>query len=504
MRATGIDDPTGERSGAALSPDSTGRRVADPFLQWASLSVQLAAAALMGALAGGLLILNRHSRVVRAFAFVLVIHAGIIVALRLGNASAVGGVLEHPDLARALLAVKLFLRVAYVPAVLLFLLAYIRPSGGGAFRALRWAVAAVLVALELLLLANLTAGDGCLVECSSGGVRRPGPLYPLSEQFGAGTAVAGLAGLAFAISALRRPVGPLHTAVFLLSLAFTLNALFDGGTIVLEVAQRGVAGLVVEGASAPWGWASVVLSVVGFAAALASLAVYGGDARNHPELRRRAAAAYALAAGALATAAFVSARPPPAEGALPDFLSLMAIALVGVWRLALPLLAGLALVKHRLFGIDVRINHGIRRSLVAGSFLAVFFVVTQTVQNLFSSTAYGVVGGGAAAGILLFALHPLQHLGHRVADALVPTSQKKGLRVPREQALEVYRDQALLVWADGFMGRKERALLDHLRDRLGVPVADAVRIEQEAAALGPTAKFPVRKPPRRATRSQAD
>ena len=102
--------------------------MADALSQWVALSVQLVAAAAMMAIAAGIVYLNRHSRVTRAFAFVLVVDAAIIVALRLRNASAPTGVLENARLASGVDALVPFLRVAFVPAVLLLLLAYKRSA----------------------------------------------------------------------------------------------------------------------------------------------------------------------------------------------------------------------------------------------------------------------------------------------------------------------------------------------------------------------------------------
>ncbi|MES2153577.1 MAG: hypothetical protein V4510_00385 [bacterium] len=481
--------------------------MADPVAQWVGFSSSFLAAALMLALAIGILLLNHRSVVTRAFAFMLFLGASIVIVHRLENASRPGGVLEASGLNSAMLELLWYLRVAYVPAMVLFLLVYVRPVPVGTFRWLRWAIAGVaLVALETVLAVHFLAGDRCIAFCEAGGVRTAGPLYILTEQSGLGTALAGLAGLGFAISASRRPVGALHSAVFLLSLGFTLNALVDGADNVLLLAHGPLPAAAGAGGSAFWAWASWGLAALGFAAAAVSLVVYAIDARNHAELRRRAVTSFVMSAGALATACYIALSPPTlaAPGAALDYLSLWAIFLVGIVRLALPALAALALVKHRLFGIEVKINHGVSRSLVVGAFLAVFFVVTQIIQNLFASPGWGILGGGAAAGILLFALHPLQNLGHRIADAVIPTPHRKTTRVSKHEALDIYRDQALLVWADGVMGRKERALLDQLRDRLAVPLADAARIEREAADAAPAGKFPRRKPRSRSAQLSPD
>ena len=113
------------------------------------------------------------------------------------------------------------------------------------------------------------------------------------------------------------------------------------------------------------------------------------------------------------------------------------------------------------------------------AFLAVFFVVAQLAQNYLAGV-YGWLAGGVAAGLLIFALSPLQHFAERVANAAMP-----GVRSIAEMAhperLDLYREQAGLMWADGVIDRQERALLDSLRKRLGLSHEEAASIESEAS-----------------------
>lgn len=49
------------------------------------------------------------------------------------------------------------------------------------------------------------------------------------------------------------------------------------------------------------------------------------------------------------------------------------------------------------------------------------------MAQTFLTDVYGFVVGGVAAGLLLFAIHPLQRVAERVADAAMP-----GVRDPRD------------------------------------------------------------------------
>lgn len=150
----------------------------------------------------------------------------------------------------------------------------------------------------------------------------------------------------------------------------------------------------------------------------------------------------------------------------------------GIARIAMVFLLGYAILKHQLLGIDVKVKWGIRRGTLAAMFVGVFFVVSQVAQNALQQ--YGVLIGGAAAGLLLFGLSPLQRFAERVADTAMP-----GVKAPSQMTYAernaLYLEQAKAAWADGVISRDERFLLDRLRTSLGVTGEEAIRLESEAA-----------------------
>lgn len=140
-----------------------------------------------------------------------------------------------------------------------------------------------------------------------------------------------------------------------------------------------------------------------------------------------------------------------------------------------------ALLREQLFDFELRVKTGVRRTTLAAIFLAAFFVVAQVVQ-VYTSTAFGLLGGAIVAGLLLFAMHPLQRAAERVASAAVPGAQPTPAYLSFKK-LEVYRAQVESSLADdGRIDERERRFLEKLRANLGIAAEDAAAIEQDATA----------------------
>ena len=154
--------------------------------------------------------------------------------------------------------------------------------------------------------------------------------------------------------------------------------------------------------------------------------------------------------------------------------------IVSATALAVPICITYALVKHRLFDIEVRLRFAIRGTTLAGLFLAVFFIVNKVTENLvasrFENEGVGIYVGGAVAGLLLFALNPLQRLADRIAQKAVPQVPSGLSTTDREQ---LYREQLEIAWRDGRLTAKERLLFGRLQGRLGIAASDAARLETE-------------------------
>lgn len=155
-------------------------------------------------------------------------------------------------------------------------------------------------------------------------------------------------------------------------------------------------------------------------------------------------------------------------------------AMDGVFALVLAALVAYAMLRHQLFDLDVKVKWTISKGTVAAIFLAVFFVVANVAQNVLGQRM-GLVLGGAASGMLFFALAPLQRVAERIADTALPGVKSPGDMTPEDRR-QAYREAARQAWSDGAMSRDERAMLDRLRETLRLPEAEAHRIEREASA----------------------
>jgi len=144
--------------------------------------------------------------------------------------------------------------------------------------------------------------------------------------------------------------------------------------------------------------------------------------------------------------------------------------------IAMPLLA-YGILRTHLFDIDVKIKWGVKRGTLAGVFLAVFFVVGQLAQN-YLSAELGLLAGGVAAGLLLFALTPLQRFAERVADKAMP-NVRSAADLGTDERLDLYREQLRAAWSDGVLTADEQRLLRVTRDKLRITAEDALRVERE-------------------------
>jgi hypothetical protein len=420
----------------------------DQFL----LVSQFAAAAALFALAGALLWL-KFTPMNRAFALFLIMRGLIIVANQMTVLD------EARFVAWNGLAGYFFIAAPF--SLLHFLLCYGFPPGS--VRAAKLLNALAALALEALYMAN-----HCLAECGPGvDALKLNPLAFL--YYAIHPALAGAA-LFLAWRARHETATAKRQALRLLSLAFLLNALLDATIVAWFDATSGLGAT----SYAPSAWAAPIL--------LAPLAVFPLAVPTFVLLSRIRGARGA----SLSLPIGVAAALAVASGTLVSLASQANLSmypglfLIGLWRILLPAMAAYAIVRHRLFGIDVKIRWTIRRGTVAGIFLAVFLIVTQVGQNLLNER-YGLLAGGVAAGLLVFALSPLEKLGRRVADKVGPRSPAGLTQRDRTQ---VYEEQAMLVWSDGVMGAKETLLLERLRSRLGIGHEEAARINQAAARRG--------------------
>jgi hypothetical protein len=133
------------------------------------------------------------------------------------------------------------------------------------------------------------------------------------------------------------------------------------------------------------------------------------------------------------------------------------------------------ILRTQLFDIDLRIRWTIKQSTVASVFIAVMFVVSEGASQ-FLSDELGAVTGLLAAGVLMFFLAPLQRFAERVASTAMPNT-KSTPEYTMFRKMQVYESALIEAHYEDGVSDRERALLDRLRDSLGVSEADARAME---------------------------
>lgn len=161
-------------------------------------------------------------------------------------------------------------------------------------------------------------------------------------------------------------------------------------------------------------------------------------------------------------------------------------------------LLGYGILRYQLLDIDLQIKRAIGRATVATTFAALVFVTAVTAEN-FLTDRYGWIAGGVAAGLLLFALTPLQRFAEHVADRAMPhVRDDSEYRLVKK--LEVFRAAYEGALEDGVVTDRERTILARLQDQLGITATEALQVERAATQASGGEAAPVVVPaPRRAS-----
>ena len=144
--------------------------------------------------------------------------------------------------------------------------------------------------------------------------------------------------------------------------------------------------------------------------------------------------------------------------------------------LLFPFLLARALLRDHLFDFDLKLKWTIRRGTLVGIFVAVFFVAGAIAEQWLQQ--YGVVFGGAAVGLLLFALRPLERAADRLANAAMPGVDPTPAYVAHKK-LEVYKAAVESAHETGGIDAREQAALERLRQKLGIAEPDARAVERD-------------------------
>jgi hypothetical protein len=149
---------------------------------------------------------------------------------------------------------------------------------------------------------------------------------------------------------------------------------------------------------------------------------------------------------------------------------------------AVPLIA-YGILRAHLFDIDLKVRWTIKQSTLAAMIIAIIFLISEAA-NTFLSAELGTIGGLLGATVVIFLLTPLQRFAERVAASAMPNTENTPQYLAFRK-MQVYEAAVVDAMSEDGISRKERALLAHLRESLGITVADAEMIERELAGDQP-------------------
>ena len=140
------------------------------------------------------------------------------------------------------------------------------------------------------------------------------------------------------------------------------------------------------------------------------------------------------------------------------------------------LLLAYAVMRFQLFNIDLKVKFVLQQSTVGALIIGGFIVGSEVLESFVpvSGTVLNII----VAIAILVVLRPIQRLALSMTDRLMHSVQNtpEYLGVRR---LVVYRAALEGVIEDGLVTDKERRILDHLRDDLGISPGEAVALENE-------------------------
>ncbi len=149
--------------------------------------------------------------------------------------------------------------------------------------------------------------------------------------------------------------------------------------------------------------------------------------------------------------------------------------------LAIPLIA-YGILRTQLFDIDLRIKWTIKQSTLATIFVTLMFLISEGADR-YLSAELGNFAGLLAAAVVVFFLAPLQRFAEGVASVAMPNTQNTP-EYAAHRKMQVYEAAVGEAVPDGIISDRERALLNSLRDSLGISTVDAEALESDLLARG--------------------
>lgn len=429
------------------------------------------------ALALWLSLLDISNRANRNFAAVLLLTGlSTLLAVLVNAASSVDYGNLYADRAFFLAALVPYAHIGFAFFLIAFLSTF--PRKRGALGATTWgpwllmglaAAATVWYLLDHAAYAGRMTWESDITRGSIGRVRLE-DYGPLGLFLGLRRPLFALAALLLARDYAKDPSGSGGFSTFLLFSGFAVNAVFDAVTFTVDsselIARQGAAWF----QSGDWvgrGLPALTLPItIGALAYMARAMRYEKGDETLQEARRFML--YVLPV--LCMAGFTSSYDPWQPG-LADVRPF----LIGTVRLVVPLLLAYALLRYSLFSLDIQIKAGVRRGILLGLFVGVFFLVSEAAEAIVASHVAPVIGV-VSAGLLAVVGKPIQRLGERAADGVMPDT-KPVHKLGSQERFAMYRDHFSLVQQDGTVSDKERRMLGRLAAALEMSENEAADVE---------------------------
>lgn len=268
--------------------------------------------------------------------------------------------------------------------------------------------------------------------------------------------------LAFRAAPSRRPSRSEVRQLAMLAIGFAIVWEFIAGAFLTEAARMLVLG---EHAYVLWFGAIVLFW-------LTAAALWGWNmARSGPETVGIHRTVILVVLGTMVAGALLEVMVPAqgrgfgSPGANGLFAGL--VRTLGVGLLAYGVL------RHDIAGLDAKVEWGVSKTTVAGAFVAVFFVAGEVAETFFGDVLGDYVGI-IAAGLLVFAISPLQRLADSIAAKAVPGGAEAGHGVEDQ-----YRAAVDMALADGEISREEERRLAEKADELGIDTTRAFELREK-------------------------
>jgi len=135
------------------------------------------------------------------------------------------------------------------------------------------------------------------------------------------------------------------------------------------------------------------------------------------------------------------------------------------------------ILKVQLLDIEVRLRSTVKNTALASAFIAVFYVFSEGTNALISNQLGEIVGFVVCALLAVF-LSPLHRWAERFAERLV-TADTGSPGYTANRSLQIYSAALEEALAYGELNQGQIALLDRLKESLGIATEDAGRLERE-------------------------